>query len=37
MCELHKRQDDSYLSVTLGGLTVICQLHGPGYRCLSAT
>ena len=26
----HKRQDDGYLSVTLGRLVVISQLHGEG-------
>ena len=27
----YMRQDDGYLSVTLGGLAVISQLHGEGW------
>jgi hypothetical protein len=26
------RQDDGYMSVTLGGMTVICQLPEAGWR-----
>ena len=47
ICQLHEArwmlpvsymgQVCGYLSVSLGRMTVICQLHGVGYQCLSVT